>query len=92
MITVYLGSKVQAVTSPSASARPRPAPAPRPRRCSPTGQCPCPCDPATQPTCGCRNLATKLSVGVTKGPVYATYPLTYLKKFNGNPSEVGSRL
>ena len=58
--------------------------------CSPTGQCPCPCDYTADASCTCRNLAHKLSVGVTKSAVFASYPLTYVKKFNGRPYEVGA--
>ena len=58
------------------------------QHCSPTGECPCPCDYVTDPKCTCRNLAQKLSVGVTKSAVYATYPMNYIKRFNGRPNEV----
>ncbi|GAB4818016.1 hypothetical protein N2152v2_005062 [Parachlorella kessleri] len=54
---------------------------------SPTGECPCPCNYSSDPKCTCRNLAQKLSVGVTKSAVYATYPMNYIKKFNGRPNE-----
>jgi hypothetical protein len=60
----------------------------RPPR-SPTGRCPCPCDYATDAGCGCRDLSGgALGVSLTKSPVTANYPLTYLKQFNYKPYEV----
>lgn len=56
--------------------------------CSPTDQCPCPCNYATDPTCACRDLRQEVSVAATKSPVYASYPVTFYRYFNGRPYEV----
>lgn len=54
---------------------------------SPTGQCPCPCNYQLDSGCACRDLKHEITVGITKTPVYALYPLTQPKLFNGRPSE-----
>ncbi|KAK9805195.1 hypothetical protein WJX72_005302 [[Myrmecia] bisecta] len=54
---------------------------------SPDGACPCKCNYATDASCQCRDLAQAMNVVITKTPVYATYPLTYLKSFNSKPYE-----
>lgn len=71
-------------------------PAPLPTRgstallpaCSPSGECPCPCNYATDADCACRDLQQTITVAATKTPVYASYPLTLRKSFNGAPYEV----
>ena len=57
---------------------------------SPTGQCPCPCIYTEDPTCLCRDLRRTVSVGVTKTPVHALYPLSQPRMFHGRPYEVRS--
>lgn len=54
---------------------------------SPTDQCPCPCNYATDANCQCRDLRQNISVAATKTAVYASYPLTYFRHFNGRPYE-----
>jgi hypothetical protein len=54
---------------------------------SPTGQCPCPCHYADDPLCTCRDLRRVISVAVTKSPVFAVYPLSQPRTFNGRPYE-----
>ncbi|KAL4528472.1 hypothetical protein Ndes2437A_g03041 [Nannochloris sp. 'desiccata'] len=54
---------------------------------SPTGQCPCPCHHAYDPSCTCRDLRRVISVAVTKSPVFAVYPLSQPRTFNGRPYE-----
>lgn len=54
---------------------------------SPTGQCPCPCNYQLDPSCSCRDLTQNITVGLTKTPVYALYPLSQPKLFNGRPTE-----
>ncbi|KAF6259714.1 dihydrouridine synthase-domain-containing protein [Scenedesmus sp. NREL 46B-D3] len=54
---------------------------------SSTGQCPCPCNYASDASCGCRDLASSLTVSLSKGPLWASYPLTYLQSFNYKPYE-----
>lgn len=55
---------------------------------SPTGQCPCPCVYSEDPSCLCRDLKQSISIGITKTPVFALYPLSQPKMFNGRPYEV----
>jgi hypothetical protein len=55
---------------------------------SPTGRCPCPCFYAQDPGCACRDLRRTIKVSVTKTPVYAVYPLSQPRMFNGRPYEV----
>jgi len=55
---------------------------------SPTGQCPCPCDYNNDPGCLCRDLRRSVNIGVTKTPVYALYPVSQPRTFNGRPYEV----
>ena len=55
--------------------------------CSTDGKCPCTCNYATDAGCTCRDLAQSINVTMTKSPVYATYPLTYVKSFNSKPYE-----
>ncbi len=52
------------------------------------GVCPCTCDYATDASCTCRDLQQTLVVTLTKTPVWASYPLTYLASFNYEPYEV----
>ncbi|WIA16742.1 hypothetical protein OEZ85_013396 [Tetradesmus obliquus] len=52
-----------------------------------SGQCPCPCNYASDPSCSCRDLASSLTVSLSKGPLWASYPLTYLQSFNYKPYE-----
>ncbi|KAK9858858.1 hypothetical protein WJX84_008886 [Apatococcus fuscideae] len=54
---------------------------------STNGKCPCSCNYATDPTCTCRDLAQTINVTLTKTPVYAVYPLTYVQSFNSKPYE-----
>eukprot|EP00882_Tetradesmus_deserticola_P031406 GHRQ01035511.1.p1 GENE.GHRQ01035511.1~~GHRQ01035511.1.p1 ORF type:complete len:197 (+),score=37.95 GHRQ01035511.1:158-748(+) len=54
---------------------------------SSTGQCPCPCNYASDASCGCRDLSSSLTVSLSKGPLWASYPLTYLQSFNYKPYE-----
>ena len=60
---------------------------------SPTGACPCPCDYARDAGCACRDLAplgsgaAALRLSFAKTPVFAAYPLTYLRSFNWRPTE-----
>jgi hypothetical protein len=51
------------------------------------GSCPCRCDFAADAACQCRDLAAPLRVNVTKTPLWASYPLTYLQSFNWKPTE-----
>lgn len=55
---------------------------------SPTGRCPCPCFHKEDPSCACRDLRRSIKVSVTKTPVYAVYPLSQPRMFNGRPYEV----
>uniref|UniRef100_A0A1D2A410 Generative cell specific-1/HAP2 domain-containing protein n=1 Tax=Auxenochlorella protothecoides TaxID=3075 RepID=A0A1D2A410_AUXPR len=54
---------------------------------SATGVCPCPCDYATDATCTCRDLARNMTISMTKGAVYALYPLTFSRRYQGAPTE-----
>ena len=55
--------------------------------CSTDGVCPCTCDYTTDASCTCRDLTQSINVTMTKSPVYATYPLTYIQSFNSKPYE-----
>ena len=55
--------------------------------CSADGTCPCTCNYVTDASCTCRDLAQSINVTMTKSPVYATYPLTYVQSFNSKPYE-----
>lgn len=54
---------------------------------SPNGNCPCPCDYRNDSSCHCRDLRQIISISVTKTPVYALYPLSQPRIFNGRPYE-----
>eukprot|EP00775_Hariotina_reticulata_P002496 gene2496-2799_t len=54
---------------------------------SPNGDCPCPCNYAADASCQCRDLASALSVKLTKGQLFASYPLQYQQTFNFKPYE-----
>lgn len=54
---------------------------------SPTGTCPCPCNHQNEPGCACRDLRHKLTVSITKTPIYALYSLSQPRTFNGRPYE-----
>ena len=41
----------------------------------------------TDPACQCRSLPQPLNVTLTKSPVVAAYPLTYLQAFDQQPFE-----
>lgn len=56
--------------------------------CSGSGGCPCTCNYATDAGCTCRDLKDTLNVTITKGAVYASYPLIYQQAFNYQPTEV----
>ncbi len=53
-----------------------------------SGGCPCTCNYLTDASCQCRDLADTINITVTKGPVFATYPLTYQQAYNWKPTEV----
>ncbi len=59
-----------------------------PIQCSGSSGCPCTCNYATDPGCTCRDLKDTLNVTITKGAVYASYPLIYQQAFNYRPTEV----
>eukprot|EP00879_Flechtneria_rotunda_P028806 GHRR01031032.1.p1 GENE.GHRR01031032.1~~GHRR01031032.1.p1 ORF type:complete len:186 (+),score=24.42 GHRR01031032.1:102-659(+) len=59
---------------------------------SPTGSCPCPCNYAVDASCTCRDLASILTIKLSKTPLLASYPLTYLQAFNYKPYEAIVRL
>lgn len=65
-----------------------PVPASAPAPCSPSGSCPCPCSYAADAGCECRDLVGSLTVRLTKGSLWASYPLQYLQAFNSRPREV----
>ncbi|CAG9465795.1 unnamed protein product [Pedinophyceae sp. YPF-701] len=54
---------------------------------SPDGQCPCSCNYATDPGCICRDVQDTFTVTLTKSPIYASYPLEYVKSFPGRAIE-----
>lgn len=46
---------------------------------SPTGACPCPCNYASDASCSCRDLSSSLTVSLSKGPLWSSYPITYIQ-------------
>ncbi|GLC38807.1 hypothetical protein PLESTM_000779300 [Pleodorina starrii] len=49
---------------------------------SPDGDCPCTCDAANDSLCKCRDLVAPLRVSLSKSPLTASYPISYVQSFN----------
>ena len=55
-------------------------------------KCPCTCVYGQDHGCECRDLRRSIAVSVTKTPVFAVYPLSQPRNFNGRPYEVRMRM